>query len=143
MLRSTRLDVSKAERLMLIARHPVLSNSAHWADLPPSWRTLYELTHLCRPGQSPQRMLDLIRSGEINAFMTREDAQALLTGRKQDAGEQILSADLARVIRLLDQLTIEQAIDNLRSDPGNHTPASLSQLGRKLLTLAKQWRATD
>ena len=31
-----------ADRLMAIARHPVLSNSTHVSNLPPSWGTLYE-----------------------------------------------------------------------------------------------------
>ena len=33
-----------ANKLMAIARHPVLSNSYHATNLPPSWYTLYELT---------------------------------------------------------------------------------------------------
>src|SRR6266436_6617548 len=35
-----------AERLIKIARDPRLSNSAHGRILPPSWRTLFELTKL-------------------------------------------------------------------------------------------------
>jgi len=30
------------ERLMAIARHPLLSKAAHGPLLPPSWRTLYD-----------------------------------------------------------------------------------------------------
>lgn len=33
-----------AQRFMAIASHPVLSKAAHGQLLPPSWRTLYELT---------------------------------------------------------------------------------------------------
>src|SRR4029453_12385714 len=35
-----------AQRLMTIAGHSVLSNTAHAPHLPPSWYTLYELTKL-------------------------------------------------------------------------------------------------
>jgi hypothetical protein len=137
------LHPRKAQMLMLIARHPVLSNAYHWYAFPPSWRTLYELTQLCRPKQNPQRMLDLITSGKINPFMTREDAQALVTGKKQEDGKLILSAELARVMRQLDQLTTAQAITNLQADPGSNTPATLNKFGRRLLNIAKQWRELD
>jgi hypothetical protein len=30
--------------MMAVASHPVISNRNHGSDLPPSWRTLYELT---------------------------------------------------------------------------------------------------
>jgi hypothetical protein len=33
-----------AQRLMEIARHRIISNATHGSHLPPSWRTLYELT---------------------------------------------------------------------------------------------------
>lgn len=35
-----------ARMLMAIGRNAVLSNRHHGADLPPSWRTLYELSRL-------------------------------------------------------------------------------------------------
>jgi hypothetical protein len=31
---------------MVIAQHRVLANANHGSHLPPSWRTLYELTKL-------------------------------------------------------------------------------------------------
>jgi hypothetical protein len=133
-----RLGVSKAERLMLIARHKVLSDSAHWADLPPSWRTLYVLTQLCRPQQNPQRMLDLIASGKIHPCMTRADAQALLDGRQQDDDKLILSAELARVVRLFDRLTDDEAKANLQADPGNITKASVRAFCRRLHNITEQ-----
>lgn len=36
--------IGTAERLMKIAGHGIISKSAHGPTLPPSWRTLYELT---------------------------------------------------------------------------------------------------
>ena len=41
---SREADLRKAEMLMLLARHEVISKSCHWHALPPSIRTLYELT---------------------------------------------------------------------------------------------------
>jgi hypothetical protein len=35
-----------AQRLMKITRHSILANGAHGHLLPPSWRTLYEMTKL-------------------------------------------------------------------------------------------------
>jgi hypothetical protein len=141
--RDLKLHERKAQMLMLVARHPVLSNANHASHLPASWTTLYELTHLCRPAQSPAHMLALIESGQINPFMTREEASALLTGRKQDDGKLILSADLARVMRLLNKLTTGQVIENLRADPGSNTPDTLNKFGRRLVAIAKQWRELD
>jgi hypothetical protein len=134
------LHERKAQMLMLVSRHPVLSNAKFVSYLPASWGTLYELTHLCRPGQSPARMLSLIQSGQINPFMTREDAQQLLTGRKQDPEQLILAADLTRVMRRLDKLTTDQAIANLQTDPGSTTPDIVNKFGRRLVAIAKQWR---
>lgn len=69
-------DIRKAEMLMFLARHEVISKSCHWHDFPPSPRTLWELTQL-RP---KQRLLELIANGTINSGMTREEAVALRQG---------------------------------------------------------------
>src|SRR6516225_6239229 len=39
-------ESSTAQRLMSIARHPMVSNPAHVQLMPPSWGTMYELTKL-------------------------------------------------------------------------------------------------
>jgi hypothetical protein len=62
-----------AQRLMAIATHPVLSNTAHGPLLPPSWRTLYELTKL------PEQILEeKIADGTINPGMERKDVADLI-----------------------------------------------------------------
>jgi hypothetical protein len=66
-------NIRKAEMLMFLARNDVISNSSHWHALPPSPRTLWELTKI-RP---PDRLLELIRDGKVHSAMTREDAIAL------------------------------------------------------------------
>ena len=138
-----KLGERKAQMLMLIARHPILSNPKHATVLPASWFTLYQLTYLCRPGQNPQRMLDLIRSGKIHPFMTREEASALLPGRQQVNGKPILGADLARLHWLCSRLTVQEAIASLRADPGGNTPQSVRELGRQLVQIAKEWREAN
>lgn len=68
-----KMGIRKADMLMNIAHHEVISNSHHWYQLPSSWRTLYELT-LIKPNS---RLLALIANGKINSGMTREEAIAL------------------------------------------------------------------
>ena len=65
-------DVRTAERLMEIARHPVIGNATHVSHLPPSWGTLYELSRI-----PEERCLGLIEDKTIHAGMTRDDATAL------------------------------------------------------------------
>jgi hypothetical protein len=43
-----------AQMLMCIAEHPVISNANHGSHLPPSWRTLYELTKIPHKMLSPK-----------------------------------------------------------------------------------------
>jgi hypothetical protein len=138
-----KLHERRAQMLMLVASHPVLSNANHASHLPASWTTLYALSFLCRPGQSPQKMLGLIKSGAIHPTMTREEATALLPGRQQGSPPLILSADLARIQRVLGKLSIEQTISNLRTDPGSSSPESLRKLGRKLVAIATRWQQMD
>ncbi len=69
---SRAVNIRQAEMLMLLARHEVISNASHWHALPPSIRTLYELT-LIRP---EQRLLKLIEDGGVHAGTTREEAIA-------------------------------------------------------------------
>jgi Protein of unknown function (DUF3102) len=60
-----------AQRLMAVARHPVISNAAHAPLLPPSWMTLYELTKL-----SPETLLPKIEDGSITPKTERRDVIA-------------------------------------------------------------------
>ena len=73
-----------AERYMAIARNKVLSNSAHWADLPVSWRTLFELSRL-----PMQKLQEAICDGRVNPEVRRSDVVKLLgskvTGINQSA----------------------------------------------------------
>jgi hypothetical protein len=59
--------------LMAIARHPIISNRNHGNDLPPSWRTLYELSRV-----PEKKLLAKIADGTINPKIERKDVVALL-----------------------------------------------------------------
>lgn len=66
-----------AERLMSIAQHPQLSNSAHAPSLPPSWMTLYELTKVPEPA-----LKNALRDGVIKPDMPRKDVAALMPAKR-------------------------------------------------------------
>src|SRR5262249_30283644 len=69
-----------AQMLMCIAEHPVISNANHGSHLPPSWRTLYELTKI------PHKMLlAKIADGTIRADLERKDV-AKLKGQRSERG---------------------------------------------------------
>jgi hypothetical protein len=66
--------------LMNLAAHEVISNPSHWLALPPSIRTLYELTQI-RPAQ---QLVKLIEKGKVHSGMTREEAMELQPETKRE-----------------------------------------------------------
>jgi hypothetical protein len=78
-------DRRTAQRLMAIARHPVVSNAAHAPHLPPSWMTLYELTKL-----PPETLLPKIEDGSITPKTERRDVIAMrpVPTKKQNTKKQ-------------------------------------------------------
>jgi N6-adenosine-specific RNA methylase IME4 len=72
-----------AQRLMTVARHPVLSNTSQGRLLPQSWRTLYELTKL--PDEVFQAKL---ADGTIRPEMERGDVARIARGLMLQADEQ-------------------------------------------------------
>jgi hypothetical protein len=73
-------DKRTAERLMLIAKHPVISDPAHAPLLPPSWMTLYELTKIDKKlGEGT--LLAKIEDGTITPKTQRQDVTAILRNR--------------------------------------------------------------
>ena len=81
----------KAQMLMNIARHPILSKANQWFAFPPSWRTIHEIS-LIRP---KSRLLAFIANGKINSGMTREEVIALRKGndhsQEDNGGRAVLS----------------------------------------------------
>lgn len=61
-----------ADRLMAIASHAVLSNSAHVQNLPASWGTLYELTKV-----EPKTLTAAIKDGVVTVDMPRARVKTL------------------------------------------------------------------
>jgi len=58
-----------AQRLVEIAKQPLLQNPTHGSDLPPSWRTLYELAKL--PDLSERLEADPITPGLERAAVAK------------------------------------------------------------------------
>lgn len=67
---SREANIRHGQMLRLLAKNEVISNPCHWHALPPSIRTLYELTQI-RP---EQRLIKLIEKGRVHAGTTREEA---------------------------------------------------------------------
>lgn len=61
-----------ARMLMAVAAHPVISNRYHGNVLPPSWRTLYELTKLPEP-----LLLEKLQDGTITPKTERREIMEL------------------------------------------------------------------
>jgi hypothetical protein len=93
-------NLRQAEMLMLLARNPVISKSCHWHALPPSIRTLYELTQV----GPPEQLLKLIEKGRIHAGTTREEAIALQPKSKRFSKPEL---KLARQIATLVDVSIK------------------------------------
>jgi len=65
------MDLGDARKYRIIAAHPVISNRGHVHALPPSMRTLYELTRL------PHDVLQAkLKDGSINPRTERKDVAA-------------------------------------------------------------------
>jgi hypothetical protein len=66
---------------MAIAQHPILANRTHGSVLPPSWRTLYELTKV--PDSELQRALE---DGRVHPGLERRDVrQWRVSGQAEEA----------------------------------------------------------
>ncbi len=96
-----------AFRLMAVAEHPQLSNVAHGQHLPPSWRTLYELTKV-----EPKRLTAAFKDGLITPDMPRKAVAALRPPKhKAKASRQeVVDAKTRSASSHLDQ-----ALDEIRS----------------------------
>jgi hypothetical protein len=70
------------QRLMEIARHPVLSNPTHVSHLPPSWGTIHALTRLPEPV-----LIAKIDDRTINPEMERGDVDVIVAEIEAEAIE--------------------------------------------------------
>jgi hypothetical protein len=77
-----------AEQFMAVARNRVLADSAHWAELPSSYRTLYQLSLL------PHDKLELLLAGGIvSPELTRNDAEGLVYASKKYTNFSVMVAE--------------------------------------------------
>ncbi len=102
-----------AERLIKIARDPRLSNSAHGRILPPSWRTLFELTKL-----NDEQFDRLVAAGVIRADMQRWEIEDLASVDYTPSPATRLSSNASKnpVARLKNKNTAS------RLNPASHDP---------------------
>jgi hypothetical protein len=134
--KAKKVALRKADLLMLLAQHPVISESCHWHAFPVSPRTLYEIS-LIRP---KKRLLEFIANGDIHPGLTREEAVALRGGRRHDSGKFILSAALGHLILKSRNFSDSDAVHELHTT-ATFTPPELKAFGQRLVKLAKQWGA--
>jgi hypothetical protein len=66
--------------LMALPKHEAISNPYHGKDLPPSWRTLYELSRL-----EPPLLIAAIEAGDIHPEMERKAAIGIVADYKKQA----------------------------------------------------------
>jgi len=98
------MDLDKAERLMIIARHPVLSDSAHARILPLSWMTQFTLTKI-----RPEILAQLIADETVHPGLERKEAERLVqkvrgsnsngTHDRDNAGNHGATTDLVEIVR--------------------------------------------
>jgi hypothetical protein len=76
------VGISPATAVMLMAlpRHEVIANPYHGKDLPPSWRTLYELSRL-----DPPLLIAAIEAGDVHQEMERKSAVGIVADYKKAA----------------------------------------------------------
>jgi hypothetical protein len=109
-----RFSIGTAERLMAIAKHPILTKSAHGPLLPPSWRTLYELTKVPTP-----LLRRALAEGQVHPALERRAVRALYataagaaTGPPlsavRSAAENCLFEVLARVRATIGDLAVHE-----------------------------------
>jgi len=88
-------NASTARMLMICARHPIISNRCHVNALPPSYRTLYELTKL-----DHDVLAAALKDGTINSKTERKDITEMLARMKEDQQRKPLSGTRARIAEI-------------------------------------------
>lgn len=126
-----KVGMRKAQMLMNIARHPILSKANQWFAFPPSWRTIHEIS-LIRP---KSRLLAFIANGKINSGMTREEVIALRKGNdhsQEDNGGArfFLNAVIAQLQSHITPLSDFDVSRELRAERSRMTAETVHQLKR-------------
>lgn len=84
------MDLGDARRYRIVAAHPIISNRGHGHALPPSMRTLYELSQL-----PTAALLEKLKDGSINPRLERKTVTAWRNAeRERDRGELTVDGEI-------------------------------------------------
>ena len=106
-------DLSTARMYRIVGAHPVISNRCHVNALPPSMRTLYELTKL------PEEILrQKLKDGSINPKLERKDV-ARWRAEQRGGQVEIDGKTIEHKPSVVEQLKMAKAeIDRLKQSIG-------------------------
>jgi hypothetical protein len=129
-------DKRTAERLMALARHPVISNPAHAPLLPPHWMTLSDLARLDKKlgnGTLEAKLKD----GTITPATQRKDVAALLQGADPPP-KATRETKLQKASRTVQELRAHvDELEAARELPSEDVDDELTQLRAKVVELRR------
>ena len=136
-------DLSTARMYRIVAAHPVISNRCHVNALPPSMRTLYELTKL------PEEILrQKLKDGSINPKLERKDV-APWRAEQRGGQVEIDGKTIEHKPSVVEQLkTAKAEIDRLKQSIGgehlfDHKQTSDREIAIAMIGRLEGWRVTS
>ena len=136
-------DLSTTRMYRIVAAHPVISNRCHVNALPPSMRTLYELTKL------PEEILrQKLKGGSINPKLERKDV-ARWRAEQRGGQVEIDGKTIEHKPSVVEQLkTAKAEIDRLKQSIGGEHLFDPKQTSDREIAIAmagrlQGWRVTS
>ena len=136
-------DLSTARMYRIVGAHPVISNRCHVNALPPSMRTLYELTKL------PEEILrQKLKGGSINPKLERKDV-ARWRAEQRGGQAEIDGKTIEHKPSVVEQLkTAKAEIDRLKKSIGGEHLFDPKQTSDREIAIAvagrlQCWRVTS
>ena len=136
-------DLSTARMYRIVGAHPVISNRCHVNALPPSMRTLYELTKL------PEEILrKRLKDGSINPKLERKDV-ARWRAEQRGGQVEIDGKTIEHKPSVVEQLkTAKAEIDRLKQSIGGEHLFDPKQTSDREIAIAvagrlQCWRVTS
>ena len=136
-------DLSTARMYRIVGAHPVISNRCHVNALPPSMRTLYELTKL------PEEILrQKLKGGSINPKLERKDV-ARWRAEQRGGQVEIDGKTIEHKPSVVEQLkTAKAEIDRLKKSIGGEHLFDPKQTSDREIAIAmagrlQGWRVTS
>jgi hypothetical protein len=106
-----------AERLMVIARHEVLSNPTHASDLPGAWTILHELALIDEKLEAPGTLEAWLKKGIVHRDIKRDEVERLveheLARREEEAAAAAPPIRRIAYIEYLRSLSEDERFDEL------------------------------